>query len=81
MRLSQLATKQLIDVKEGKKYGQLEQCECVIDHKKGQVVGFQMRAQPNIFKKQQEEMFIKWEHISLIGKDRILFHAAVMERE
>ena len=75
MRLSQLATKQLIDVKEGKKYGQLEHCECVLDAKSGKIIGFQMRDNPALFKKQTEKTFIKWEHISLVGKDRILFHA------
>lgn len=81
MRLSQLASKQLIDVKEGRKYGQLEQCECVIDAKKGQILGFQMREQPSFFKKHDDAVFIKWEHISLVGKDRILFHAGQTERE
>jgi YlmC/YmxH family sporulation protein len=81
MRLSQLATKQLIDMKEGKKYGQLEQCECIIDAKNGQIVGFQMRDNPTIFKKQEDPIFIKWEHITLVGKDRILFQARQTESD
>ena len=81
MRLSQLATKQLIDAKEGKKYGVLEHFECVIDPKSGKVVGFQLKDMQTIFKKNRDRYFIAWEDISLVGKDRILFHSTNMERD
>jgi YlmC/YmxH family sporulation protein len=80
MRLSQLAAKQLIDIKEGKKYGLLEHCECVVDGKGGQIVGFQMRDQLSMFKKNEEPIFIKWEQITLVGQDRILFQNSEAER-
>lgn len=73
MRLSELAAKQLIDMTEGKKFGVLEHCECVIDPKNGKILGFQMKEMPSMFRNKRETKFIAWDHIELVGKDRILF--------
>ena len=81
MRLSELATKQLIDMREGKKYGILDHCECVIDPKNGKIIGFQMKEMPSMFKQKREGKFIAWEHITLVGKDRVLFTDVEGEKE
>ena len=76
MLLSQLAEKELIEVKDGVRYGFLANTECVLDLETGKVKGFEI--QPNriksmLSKYDKEPFTILWENIVLIGEDRVLF--------
>ena len=79
MLLSQLAEKELIEVKDGVRYGFLANTECVLDLETGKVKGFEI--QPNriksmLSKYDKEPFTILWENIVLIGEDRVLFRKA-----
>ena len=77
MLLSELAEKELIEMKNGVRYGFLAETECIFDPKTGKILGFEMPPQmakmPFQKKKSSMVRYIPWEEILLIGEDRILF--------
>ena len=75
MRLSELAEKELIEMENGMRYGFLSESECLFDVKTGKIQGFELTSSVSLpfMKKKQEQGFIPWEEILLIGEDRILF--------
>ena len=77
MLLSELAEKEIIEVKNGIRYGFLANTECIFDEATGKVQGFEIQssALKSIFKNKQSQSqtFIRWQDILLIGEDRILF--------
>lgn len=75
MLLSEMAEKELIEMKNGEKYGYLSETECFFDPKTGKILGFEL-VEPFRFLKtaDQGKHFIRWEDIQLIGENRILFN-------
>lgn len=78
MLLSELAEKELIEIKNGVRYGFLADTECVFDASTGKIKGFELQSATlkTMFQKRQSSstLFIRWEDIALIGEDRILFN-------
>ncbi|MGX9133713.1 YlmC/YmxH family sporulation protein [Rummeliibacillus sp. JY-2-4R] len=78
MLLSELADKELIQIKDGVRCGLLAETECLINAQTGQIYGFELVNKgyrlPFQSKEAKTQSFIPWTEISLIGEDRILFH-------
>ncbi|MCK1996114.1 sporulation protein, YlmC/YmxH family [Paenisporosarcina quisquiliarum] len=84
MLLSELAEKELIQVKDGARYGKLADTELLFNPENGKIEGFEVfqRTTGSFFqgnKSGKKKEFIAWEEIILIGKDRILFNEANYE--
>lgn len=75
MLLSELAQKELIQVKEGLRYGLLIDTDLLFDGKTGAIIGLEIRRKGGLFglKTDVSEEFIPWEEIVLVGEHRILF--------
>lgn len=77
MLLSELADKELIQMKDGVRCGLLAETECLLNPKTGQIYGFELVHKgyrlPFKSKDTRVQSFIPWTEISLIGEDRILF--------
>ena len=75
MLLSDLAGKELIQVKEGVRYGLLADTDLLFDGKTGAIIGLEIRGKSGLFglKNDASEEFIPWEEIILVGEHRILF--------
>ncbi|HWI48265.1 MAG TPA: YlmC/YmxH family sporulation protein [Rummeliibacillus sp.] len=77
MLLSELAEKELIQIKDGVRCGLLAETECLLNAKTGQIYGFELVQKgyrlPFQSKENKTQSFIPWTEISLIGEDRILF--------
>ncbi|MFJ8261486.1 YlmC/YmxH family sporulation protein [Rummeliibacillus sp. NPDC094406] len=77
MLLSELAEKELIQIKDGVRCGLLAETECLLNAKTGQIYGFELVQKgyrlPFQAKENKVQSFIPWTEISLIGEDRILF--------
>ncbi|TQR20969.1 YlmC/YmxH family sporulation protein [Psychrobacillus vulpis] len=80
MLLSELAEKELIQVKDGARYGKLADTELLFNPTNGKIEGFEVYPKSASFfqanKANKKKEFISWEEIILIGKDRILFNEA-----
>ena len=80
MLLSELAEKELIQVKDGARYGKLADTELLFNPENGKIEGFEVFQKTGTFfqgnKTGKKKEFISWEEIILIGKDRILFNEA-----
>ena len=80
MLLSELAEKELIQVKDGARYGKLADTELLFNPENGKIEGFEVfQKTGSIFqgnKSNKKKEFIAWNEIILIGKDRILFNEA-----
>ena len=78
MLLSELAEKELIQVKDGARYGKLADTELLFNPNTGKIEGFEVFQKPASFfqsgKTNKKKEFIAWDEIILIGKDRILFN-------
>ncbi|WP_313891217.1 YlmC/YmxH family sporulation protein [Psychrobacillus sp.] len=78
MLLSELAEKELIQVKDGARYGKLANTELLFNPETGKIEGFEVFQKSASFfqgnKSTKKKEFISWEEIILIGKDRILFN-------
>lgn len=78
MLLSELADKELIQIKDGVRCGLLAETECLLNAKTGQIYGFELVQKgyrlPFQSKENKAQSFIPWTEISLIGEDRILFN-------
>ena len=78
MLLSELAEKELIQVKDGSRYGRLADTELLFNPQTGKILGFELYQKSSSFfqsnKVPRRKEFISWEEIILIGKDRILFN-------
>lgn len=76
--LSELAEKELIQVRDGARYGKLADTELLFDSTTGKILGFEVFPKPASFfqtnKTTKKKEFIPWVEIILIGKDRILFN-------
>lgn len=75
MLLSDLAQKELIQVKEGIRYGLLADTDLLFDPKTGKIIGLEIRKKAGFLglKNEQAEEYIPWEEIVLVGEQRILF--------
>lgn len=75
MLLSELAQKELIQVKEGVRYGLLADTDLIFDGKTGAIIGLEIKRRTGLFgmKNDVSEEFIPWEEIILVGEHRILF--------
>lgn len=75
MLLSDLAQKELIQVKEGIRYGLLADTDLLFDGKTGDIIGLELKQRTGMFglKSEVAEEYIPWEEIILIGEHRILF--------
>ncbi|MDI2589213.1 MULTISPECIES: YlmC/YmxH family sporulation protein [unclassified Psychrobacillus] len=78
MLLSELAEKELIQVRDGARYGKLADTELLFNPKTGKIEGFEVFQKTTSFfqanKTNKKKEFIAWKEIILIGKDRILFN-------
>lgn len=74
MLLSEMVEKELIEMKNGEKFGFLAETECIFDEKTGKIIGFEL-IEPFRFIKssEQSKKFIHWQDIQLVGENRILF--------
>lgn len=76
--LSELAEKELIQVKDGARYGKLADTELLFNPQTGKIEGFEVFQKTASFfqssKANKKKEFISWDEIILIGKDRILFN-------
>lgn len=76
--LSELAEKELIQVKDGARYGKLADTELLFNPQTGKIEGFEVFQKTASFfqssKANKKKEFISWNEIILIGKDRILFN-------
>lgn len=75
MLLSDLAQKELIQVKEGVRYGLLADTDLLFDGKTGAIIGLEIKRRTGLFgmKNDVSEEFIPWEEVILVGEHRILF--------
>lgn len=75
MLLSELAEKELIQVKEGIRYGLLADTDLLFDSKTGTLIGLELKKRTGLLglKSEAADEFIPWEEIILIGEHRILF--------
>lgn len=75
MLLSELAQKELIQVKEGLRYGLLADTDLLFNGKTGAIIGLEIKRKAGLFglKNDVSEEFIPWEEIVLVGEHRILF--------
>lgn len=77
MLLSELAQKELIQIKDGVRYGLLGEMDLIFDGKTGQIIGLEVKKRVSLFgfknRAEQAEEFIPWEEIVLVGEHRILF--------
>lgn len=75
MLLSELAEKELIQVKEGIRYGLLADTDLLFDGKTGAIIGLELKKRTGMFglKSEAAEEYIPWEEIILVGEHRILF--------
>ncbi|WP_017380876.1 YlmC/YmxH family sporulation protein [Paenisporosarcina sp. TG-14] len=77
MLLSELAVKELIQIEDGKRFGLLADTELLFEPISGKIIGFlilkELGNRPFKTKSVNQNMYIAWEDITLIGEDRILF--------
>lgn len=77
MLLSELAQKELIQVKDGVRYGLLGDTDLIFNGKTGAIIGLEVKKRSSLFgfknRTEQTEEFIPWEEIVLVGEHRILF--------
>ncbi len=75
--LSELAQKELIQVKEGIRYGLLGDTDLIFNGKTGEIIGLEIKKKSSLFgfknRSEQTEEFIPWEEVVLVGEHRILF--------
>ncbi|MFC4768842.1 YlmC/YmxH family sporulation protein [Effusibacillus consociatus] len=74
MRLSELAGRELVDMENGEKIGQLGHADLWIDAKTGRIGYLILPADTRFFSfgKKHEEQSVPWESIHKIGTDTIL---------
>lgn len=73
--LSELAQKELIQVKDGVRYGLLADTDLIFNGETGEIIGLEIKKRTGLFglKNDSSEELIPWEEIVLIGEHRILF--------
>lgn len=85
MLLSKLAEKELIQVSDGVRYGYVADTDLLFDAKSGKIIGFELKGRPGkrwFYPKMEQQEYIPWEAIVLIGEHRILFQkTALLEEE
>lgn len=74
MRLSELAGRELVDMQNGEKIGQLGHADLWIDVETGKIVHLILPAGTGLlgFAKKQEEQSVPWSAIRKVGADMIL---------
>ncbi|MFC7320494.1 YlmC/YmxH family sporulation protein [Halobacillus campisalis] len=70
MRLRHLASKEVIDVREGKKLGILGQADLTIDPNSGRILSL-IVLNRGLFHSKTETV-IEWDYVEIIGEDTIL---------
>lgn len=74
MHLSELTQKELAGMRDGKKYGLLQEAELVVDPVTGRLQGIEVKGPKSWRAKKQETLFfVPWESIQVIGKEYVLF--------
>nr|WP_229734825.1 YlmC/YmxH family sporulation protein [Halobacillus andaensis] len=72
VRLKQLSSKEVIDVKEGRKLGVLGQADLKIDPDSGEIISL-IILNKGLFHSRAETV-IDWNHVEIIGEDTILIN-------
>lgn len=72
MRLSELMGRELVDVRNGEKIGQLAKADLLINRDTGQIEQLILPGSSWTFSKKTEEQNIPWKAIQKIGTDMIL---------
>ncbi|MCP3026072.1 YlmC/YmxH family sporulation protein [Halobacillus sp. A5] len=73
MRLKQLSSKEVIDIKEGKKLGVLGQADLTINPESGEILSL-IILNKGLFHS-RGEIVIDWNHVEIIGEDTILINS------
>lgn len=77
MLLSEMAIKELIQIEDGKRFGLLADTELLFEPTSGKIIGFlilkEHGGRPFKSKSSNQNIYIAWEDIVLIGEHRILF--------
>ena len=74
MRLSELVRKELVGMKDGKKYGLLQHAELVLEPATGELIGIEVKSQKSWKTMSRETLFfIPWNTIQVIGDEYVLF--------
>ena len=72
MRLSELQTKKIINITDGKNIGTIID---VYVHENGSIESFVIESNKNFFSLNKEDIKIEWKNITKIGEDVILVQA------
>mgnify|MGYP002510700426 CR=1 FL=1 len=75
MLLSELAEKELIQVKEGIRYGLLADTDLLFEAETGKLIGLEIKQRTGLLglKQVASKEFIPWSEIVVVGEHRILF--------
>lgn len=75
MLLSELAEKELIQVKEGIRYGLLADTDLLFEAKTGKLIGLEIKQRTGLLglKQVAGKEFIPWQEIVVVGEQRVLF--------
>lgn len=75
MLLSELAEKELIQVKEGVRYGLLADTDLLFEAKTGKMIGLELKQRTGLLglKQVAGNEYIPWEEVMVVGEQRILF--------
>ena len=78
MRFNELSGKEIIDASQGVKLGVLGQTDLEINEQTGQIEAFIIPTYKWFgLKKEDEETFIRWRNIKVIGEDMIVVESDV----
>jgi len=73
MKLSELYSKEIINIDTGENLGIFGDCDLIIDEKSGEIVSFISGQSTGFgFFKEQKKKEIMWKHIKKIGSDMII---------
>lgn len=75
MLLSELAEKELIQVKEGVRYGLLGDTDLLFEPETGKIIGLELKQRTGLLglKQVAGNEYISWDEIMVVGEHRILF--------
>lgn len=80
MRFNEISGKEIIDASQGVKLGVLGQTDLQINEQTGQIEAFIVPTYKWFgLKKEDEETFIRWRNIKVIGEDMIVVESDIFE--
>ncbi|PWM64854.1 MAG: YlmC/YmxH family sporulation protein [Eubacteriales Family XIII. Incertae Sedis bacterium] len=80
MRLSEIGDKEIIDIKDGSKHGQLWDAEMLFDENTGEIKALlvpDFEGAPSRFRKNSDYIKLPWQNILKIGEEIIIFQSVI----